>query len=192
LPAAHLLHEGTPFRTWQDALDVAARMGLTRSVLDAVLADDAARGAHSKIEKLLVPAGPIEAQPVAVDPETGWGALRLARHAGRSPLALARDIAEGGGAIIVQHPYGGPKEFVLAPDASIAVRDRYVHYRADTTPGASGAPVFDTAMMVIAVHYAAGGLVGDRGVNLGARIDRVKEGITKRGLGYIEGSTTVP
>jgi V8-like Glu-specific endopeptidase len=67
------------------------------------------------------------------------------------------------------------------------VSDAVVRYLTDTEPGSSGAPVFDTAGRLIALHHAGGRPVEVAGKppvskNEGIRISRVLERLTANGV----------
>ena len=82
------------------------------------------------------------------------------------PLKNSAAVAVGDFVSIIQHPLGGPKQIALTSNQVINIFDHRVQYVTDTLPGSSGAPVFDTAWDVIAVHHAGGQLLknsaGDR------------------------------
>ena len=71
-----------------------------------------------------------------------------------------RLIAEEGKAIvgerlnIVQHPGGELKQLALRQNQLVDVLDDFLHYRTDTAPGSSGAPVFNDQWEVVALHHA--------------------------------------
>lgn len=56
---------------------------------------------------------------------------------------------------IIQHPNGEPKQLALRENQIVDVLDRFVHYLTDTTPGASGSPVFNDQWEVVALHHSA-------------------------------------
>jgi V8-like Glu-specific endopeptidase len=64
---------------------------------------------------------------------------------------------------IIQHPLGGPKQICLTDNKVSAVFDDKVQYATDTEPGSSGAPVFNQAWQLVALHHAGGGLAGPDG-----------------------------
>ncbi|QTN21796.1 trypsin-like peptidase domain-containing protein [Rhizobacter sp. AJA081-3] len=65
---------------------------------------------------------------------------------------------------IIQHPGGGPKQLACTANQVVNVYDHRLQYLTDTLPGSSGAPVFDDAWRVIAIHRAGGNLkTNDRG-----------------------------
>jgi serine/threonine protein kinase len=84
------------------------------------------------------------------------------------PLELDTQIGivAGEPLTIPQHPRGGKKQVVhglLGPITSCRLA-----YEADTEPGSSGAPVFNSAHQVVGVHYAGGA-----SANYGCRISTI-------------------
>ena len=57
---------------------------------------------------------------------------------------------------ILQHPSGHQKRLGFVRNTISDVKDGVVRYLTDTEPGSSGAPVFDTAGRLIALHHAGG------------------------------------
>jgi hypothetical protein len=159
-------------------------MGLTRALVKTVLEDESVSGFHARVRGLLPSQAPREARVVAAsDGPIGWAALRLEQPVARPPLALGAGTAVAGeGAIIIQHPLGGYKRFVLEPEGIVGVTDDMVQYRADTEPGAGGAPIFDTAMRVIGIHQRNN---PELGLNEGLRIALVKGGLEQNGLSFV-------
>jgi hypothetical protein len=90
---------------------------------------------------------------VAVLAETVAG--RSLSSYGFNPL-----IEEEGKAIIsqwvniIQHPGGEPKQLCLRENQLVDLLDDFVHYRTDTAPGSSGAPVFNDRWEVVALHHS--------------------------------------
>ncbi|WP_309642800.1 DNA/RNA non-specific endonuclease [Phenylobacterium sp.] len=83
---------------------------------------------------------------------------------------------------VVQHPQGRFKEVVLRENRLVARVADALHYVADTEPGSSGSPVFNSEWRVIALHHWGGpwiGRVDEAGqelsieVNEGVRISSV-------------------
>lgn len=80
--------------------------------------------------------------------------LRLGRHRGFLPVG-AREISKGDRVNIIQHPRGLPQKVVLT--LNYVVKDMSptrVHYLADTDPGSSGSPVFNSNWEVVALHHS--------------------------------------
>ncbi len=57
---------------------------------------------------------------------------------------------------LVQHPDGRFKEVVLRENRLVGRYDDALHYVADTEPGSSGSPVFNSEWQVIALHHWGG------------------------------------
>jgi len=55
---------------------------------------------------------------------------------------------------IVQHPNGEPKQLVLRNNEIVDTPDRFLTYKADTSPGSSGSPVYNDQWEVVALHHA--------------------------------------
>ena len=108
---------------------------------------------------------------------------------GFNPLSgSGRKHALGEFANIIQHPDGRPKEVVLQDNMIAGRHERALHYVADTEPGSSGAPVFNNAWQVIALHHWGevkdpDTLSGDYDldtVNEGIRISRIVANLAER------------
>jgi hypothetical protein len=88
---------------------------------------------------------------------------------------------------ILQHPGGQRKRLGFVRNTITDVDDGLVRYLTDTEPGSSGAPVFDTAGRLLALHHAGGRpmeVVGKPPVakNEGIRIGRVLDGLKAAGV----------
>jgi endonuclease G, mitochondrial len=90
---------------------------------------------------------------------------------------------------IVQHPQGRFKEVVLRENQLVARLKEVLHYVADTEPGSSGSPVFNSEWEVIALHHWGGpwrqkvGLDGKplkREINEGIRTSAIVEKLRSR------------
>ena len=55
---------------------------------------------------------------------------------------------------IIQHPNGQPKQLALRDNQVVDLLADFLHYRADTQPGSSGAPVFNDQWQVVALHHS--------------------------------------
>ncbi len=76
---------------------------------------------------------------------------------GISVLSAARDKHMIGEiANIVQHPQGRFKEVVLRENRLVNRFDDCLHYVADTEPGSSGSPVYNSEWQMIALHHWGG------------------------------------
>jgi endonuclease G len=74
---------------------------------------------------------------------------------GTIPLRLGRaNVAPGEYVNIIQHPDGRRKEVVLHESEVTALwQEGFVHYSSDTLEGSSGAPVFNLAWDLVALHH---------------------------------------
>jgi endonuclease G len=76
---------------------------------------------------------------------------------GFSALSAASDKHMiGEFANIVQHPQGRFKEIVLRENRLVNRFDDCLHYVADTEPGSSGSPVYNSEWQMIALHHWGG------------------------------------
>lgn len=103
------------------------------------------------------------------------------------PLEGAQAPQIGDATYILQHPGGQQKRLGFVRNTISYVDAGVVRYLTDTRPGSSGAPVFDTAGRLIALHHAGGTpteVVGKPPVtkNEGIRISRVRERLTAHGV----------
>jgi V8-like Glu-specific endopeptidase len=80
------------------------------------------------------------------NPSTKWGTIEL-----KPVRAMIGNYAN-----IIQHSGGGPKQVSFAANLIVYVGDGRIQYLTDTLPGSSGAPVFDTAWNLIAIHHSGG------------------------------------
>jgi endonuclease G len=55
---------------------------------------------------------------------------------------------------IIQHPQGRPKQVALRDNQVIDLLEDFLHYRADTEPGSSGAPVFNDFWELVGLHHS--------------------------------------
>lgn len=90
---------------------------------------------------------------------------------------------------IVQHPEGRFKEVVLRENRLVGRFDNALHYVADTEPGSSGSPVFNSEWRAIALHHWGGPwreVFGEDGqpaqvdINEGIRISAIVENLRAR------------
>ena len=88
-----------------------------------------------------------------------WGVIRVPGIGDEWPildLSAAGVPKEGEGAFIVQHPKGGRKRIGFVRNTITEVTPKVVHYLTDTQQGSSGAPVFDSAGKIVALHHSGG------------------------------------
>ncbi|MFO0909696.1 MAG: DNA/RNA non-specific endonuclease [Isosphaeraceae bacterium] len=55
---------------------------------------------------------------------------------------------------IIQHPDGRPKEIALRDNQVTDLLPDFLHYRADTEPGSSGAPIFSDDWELVGLHHS--------------------------------------
>lgn len=95
---------------------------------------------------------------VAVRPESGledFGWLTLKDDDG----AVLQDEYVN----IVQHPGGRPKQVALRDNKVTDILPDFLHYRADTEPGSSGAPVFNDQWEFVGLHHSGVARKNERG-----------------------------
>lgn len=90
-------------------------------------------------------------------------------------------------AYIIQHPLGGSKRIGFVRNQVSDFDERVVQYLTDTQEGSSGAPVFNSAGLLIALHHAAGRPQEVTGrpplkKNEGIRISRILEALAQKNI----------
>jgi V8-like Glu-specific endopeptidase len=88
-------------------------------------------------------------------------------------------------AFIIQHPLSGYKKIGYVRNSVSNVNDTVAHYLTDTQEGSSGAPVFNAAGKIIAVHRAAGRPIQLPGKepmkkNEGVLVSKILENLTEK------------
>ncbi|MFN0249541.1 MAG: trypsin-like peptidase domain-containing protein [Kofleriaceae bacterium] len=119
-----------------------------------------------------------------------WAVVNVANIPAEIPtvsIATARTPNGGDRAYIVQHPDGQRKRLGYVRNLVTATTDDRVQYLTDTQPGSSGAPVFDDAGLLVALHHRGGTPTQKTGKapltkNQGVRIDRVVAGMKVKGV----------
>lgn len=134
---------------------------------------------------------PCNLQTVISNKEDDWGIIRSKEALlDKWPIiALSEGVVpiEDDPAYIIQHPRGDRKRIGFIRNQVSSFDDRIVQYLTDTQEGSSGAPVFDNAGKLIALHHAGGrpqevlGKVPIR-KNEGIRISRVRDGLQQKGV----------
>ncbi|MBY5772141.1 hypothetical protein HFN63_18810 [Rhizobium leguminosarum] len=130
------------------------------------LGDGAARnGAIFKLrpDKFFLSDQALDFALVALDP-TAAGGEELVSYGFN---ALVNDdlslITKGQFANIIQHPSGQPKQLAFRQNEVIEKPESFLHYRTDTAPGSSGAPVYNDQWQVVALHRAGVWATNDAG-----------------------------
>jgi hypothetical protein len=141
----------------------------------------------------LVAAVPVRCDPASIvaDEAADWAVVTAADPLRAEwpviPLSAAAEPVVEGGAYIVQHPAGSRKRVGFVRNQVTDFDARVVHYLTDTQEGSSGAPVFDDAGRLIAVHHSGGRPQEKLGKppvkkNEGVRIPRIVAGLAARGI----------
>ena len=77
---------------------------------------------------------------------------------GFNPLSASEgEILAGESVTVIQHPGGNLKQIALRENHVLRfpnTEDRFLYYETDTTPGSSGAPVFNDQWEVVALHHS--------------------------------------
>jgi endonuclease I/V8-like Glu-specific endopeptidase len=137
----------------------------------------------------------VDGQPLST-----WGWVPLIAQQGK--------VIKGEMVNIVQHPGGEPKQVALRENQVVDLLADFLHYRTDTAPGSSGAPVFNDEWEMVALHHsgvpardASGRLLAIDGslwteamgehrlrwvANEGARVSRVVSHLHGQALGAIQ------
>ena len=130
---------------------------------------------------------------IVADPRDDWAVIQLERPMPKKfpflALKLKKEVQIGDLVFIVQHPQGEPKKVALARDPVSYVDDKVVQYKTDTQPGSSGAPVFNEAWEVVAMHHSGGWLTRPSAgevlyINQGIRIERIVAGLRLKGVHF--------
>jgi endonuclease I/V8-like Glu-specific endopeptidase len=90
---------------------------------------------------------------VAVAPVSAGGRA-LADYGHNRLIAQTGKVLVGEALNIVQHPDGRPKVVALRENELVTILDDFLHYRADTNPGSSGAPVYNDQWQLVALHHS--------------------------------------
>lgn len=130
---------------------------------------------------------PCDAKSIVTDEADDWGVIRVAAALDDLiPIIPVEDIEPKvkQATFIIQHPNGHYKSLGYVRNTIAMVNDRVVHYLTDTQEGSSGAPVFDGAGRLVALHHAGGRpqtVVGKPPVskNEGIRIGRVRAALQR-------------
>lgn len=92
---------------------------------------------------------------VAVSPESRdnppvplarFGFNRASREQGKVVLGESINI--------IQHPSGHPKQIALQQNELIDRLDHFLHYHSDTSPGSSGAPLYNNQWEIVGLHHS--------------------------------------
>jgi V8-like Glu-specific endopeptidase len=141
----------------------------------------------------ILPAKIIECDETSIvaDKDDDWGIIRTktAMDAAWPIIKLSEAAAPklNTPAYIIQHPNGDRKRLGFVRNEVNFFDTQVVHYITDTQEGSSGAPVFNSAAKLIALHHRGGEpqeVLGRPPVkkNEGIRISRIIEGLTAKNI----------
>jgi hypothetical protein len=133
---------------------------------------------------------PGDPSTIGANAEDDWAVIRVSGMDDRwriVDLASSGDPEIGCATYILQHPRAQPKRIGFVRNTVTKVDDRVIQYLTDTQQGSSGAPVFDAAGRIVALHHSGGepqSVAGKPPVskNEGIRISCVKSGMAKQGV----------
>lgn len=91
---------------------------------------------------------------VAVSSASENSPLPLSTFAYLPLVSALGKIVEGEWLTIIQHPNGERKQVCVRENRFIKKSDDVIWYTTDTTPGASGSPVFNNDWFVVALHHS--------------------------------------
>lgn len=134
-----------------------------------------------------------DAASIVSDKDDDWAIIRT-----KTPMDAAWPIIKlseaaspklNSPAYIIQHPNGDRKRLGFVRNQVSFFNERIVHYLTDTQEGSSGAPVFNSAGQLIALHHRGGEPQEVLGrpptkKNEGIRISRIKEGLTAKNIAF--------
>lgn len=94
------------------------------------------------------------------DPERDYSLIalrpdpRLARYGWLPLIPQTGKLMVGETVNIIQHPNGEPKQLAIRHNKVVDELELFLHYKTDTAPGSSGAPVFNDQWEVVALHHS--------------------------------------
>lgn len=124
------------------------------------------------------PSGELDYSVIAVRPDKDkpplekWGRLLLNADA---PPIRAERVA------IIEHPNAQVKQVVLTSSVVVETKDQFARYTSDTMAGSSGSPVFNDLWQVVAIHHAAGPMIGGIATNEGILMSSIRPHLLKGG-----------
>lgn len=126
---------------------------------------------------------------VIASADLDWAVLRLDRPVPKGftapRLGSSRSLSVRDPVYIIQHPYGERKKLAFPYEGVKFQDDVQIHYDVDTAPGSSGAPVFNEAWEVVAIHHRSSGArasTHEEPRNIGIRIELIIAAIRNRGV----------
>jgi endonuclease G len=114
---------------------------------------------------------------VAVRPQAG--AARTAPFGKVDLLAPSGKALIGERVNIIHHPGGKPQSISIRENRVADTFDQWIHYVADTSPGSSGAAVYNDEWQLVALHHASvpdgqGGIVNE-GIKVSAIVQDISQ-----------------
>lgn len=142
---------------------------------------------------------------VALRERSEDGAVKLGNYGWNRLIEQVGKVVTGEAVNIIQHPEAQPKKVALRENQITDILENFLHYRTDTSPGSSGAPVYNDQWELVALHHsgvpatdADGNILARKGGiwtpgmgedqvkwigNEGVRISRIIQHVRDQGLG---------
>lgn len=91
---------------------------------------------------------------VALRDRSEDGTMKLGDYGWNKLIEQVGKVVTGEAVNIIQHPEAQPKKVALRENQITDILDNFLHYRTDTSPGSSGAPVYNDQWELVALHHS--------------------------------------